>query len=278
MTWRSRAWGAAGGATPTPTLNPFAHLADTFVGGEPAPSDRGWDYYKPAAIDEAVVTTGLDLEPVRGGVDLTGSLWFTANAGAQYTGHLVFRLLGPTAPTATPTAFDARARLVATNSAQDDDPPVAGGEYRYVVLAVHDPDRATDLNYVHIGIGADPDGLQIEVKTTDSDGVTAQSVYPVVAASGTGTGLAYDVRIVRRATDTDVFDCYYRPTGAAPLTSNTGWILHTVVDRGSVSTPARASAVRLPDDVQIGFAVYASAATHDIHGRVLGFVVLPTED
>lgn len=274
--WTLRAWGASSSVEPEPDLYPG--LADDFTDdAEPDPTARGWSYYKTDAIDEASVTTGaLQLEPVRGGNDPTGSLWFTSNVAVEFDGFLVFKELGPGA--GTPTSFDARARLQATNSALDDAPPVALGEYRYVVLAVHDPDRSTALNYVHIGIGADPDDVEIEVKTTDNDEIAAQSVFPVIAAVVVGNMLAYDVRIVRRATDTDVFDCYYRATGAEPLTSNVGWLLHTTVRRDDDTTPARASAVRLPDDVQIGFAVYASPATHDVHGRVLGFVVLPTED
>lgn len=270
--WISRPWG--GEHTP-PTPNPFAGLADYFDGGEADPTDRGWLVYKPDAVAEAVVSVGMDLEPVRGGNDPAGSLWFSQNAATQITGFLIYKAAGPGSD--MPVGFDARARLVATNSAGDDDPPVAVGEYRYVVLAVHDPDRSTDLNYVHIGIGADPDGLQVEVKTTDSDGVTAQSVFPVEPAMGTGSGLFYDVRIVRRTTDSRFLDCYYRPSSGA-LTTDSGWVLHTTINRSDNTQPPRGVAVDLPDDVQIGVAVYASPEVHDIHGRVLGFVVLPTED
>lgn len=274
MRWTCRPWGGEHNPTP-PTPNPFAGYADTFRGGEPDPTDRGWALYKEAAVDTAIVgADGIDLEPVRGGIDPTGSLWFSAAIGAQYDGFLVYKDVGPAYD--TPIGFDVRARLVATNSAQDDDPPVGIGEYRYVVLAVHDPVRP-DLNYVHIGIGADPDGLEIEVKTTDADGVTAQSVYPVVEATGTGAGLFYDVRIVRHQANNQVFDCYYRPTTALALTSNADWILHTTIDRSDDTEPVRATAFRLPDDVQVGLAVYASPEVHDIHGRCRGFVILTTE-
>lgn len=262
-----------GGPSPSAA---YAYLADDFTDDTEAnPLLRGWSYYKAAAIADAEVNaSALQLEIVQGGSAANGSLWYTADPANEFDGMLVYKAIGPAS--GTPVSFDARARLVALNTAQDDDPPVAGGEYRYVVLAAHDPDR-TNFNYVHVGIGADPSGLEVEVKTTDSDGVTAQSVYPVVAAAGGGaSGMQYDVRIVRRRTNPQVFDCYYRSGTARALTDDTGWTLHTTIDRTDDATPVRGVAVELPDDLHLGIGVYANPTTHDIHGRCIEVVVLPT--
>lgn len=264
--------GVGGGAA-----GPYAYLNDDFTVESPAdPTERGWSLYKSGAIAEANVnTSALQLEPVQGGSGPDGSLWYTASIASQFDGMLVYKSIGPAS--GTPVSFDVRARLVALDSLEVDDPPVASGEYRYVVLAAHDPDRA-DLNYLHIGIGADPAGLNVEVKTTDSDGVTAESVFPVVGITGAGTGLEYDVRIVRRATDPQIFDCYYRAVGAEPLESNVGWTLHTTIDRTDANTPLRSVAVALPDDLDVGLGVYANPVVHDVHGRCVRFAATYTSD
>lgn len=251
-------------------VDAFAHLRDAFDGGpsDPTLRDEPWSLYKPVAIATATVVGrgALLLEPVEGGSGPVGSLWFSTGPQTQLDGLLVYKDVGP--GVGTPIGFDARARLSASS-----DRGAAAGEYRYAVLAAHDPDRS-ELNYVHVGIGWDPTTATAETKTTDQDGVVGASAFAVTELP---EPLEVDVRLVRRSSNVQIFDTYVRPTSSGePLDSDEGWTLHHTVDRsdgdGPEDTiPTRAAAVPLPSDLHVGVSVYANVVGHAITAEVHEF-------
>jgi hypothetical protein len=211
------------------TLDP-ASLNDTFNGGDPLLENRGWTWY-----DEGSVATqdmsGGELHLVSTGGGAAGAWWYNTE-----NGNLLFKQVTGD--------FDVRVRLRVRDAAGTGSPSSAAFEWRFAGIAVHDPDRSTQYNYVHAMLGADPNGTdRIEWKTTDD----SASTWDSVAGSAP---LDYDLRIVRVG---QVFSLYYRRTDSGQtLASNTGWTLYATIDRNDNTVPVRASAVPMPDTVQIG--------------------------
>ena len=247
----------------------FAAFRDAFSGATLHPR---WSLYKSDSIAGTAVSDGrLRLTTVRGGEDATGSFWFSSGNGAlgtdQHNGGLVYQAVGPAA--GTPVAFDARARLRVFASDGTSQVPETVGEWRFAGLAVHNPARGSYYRYLHMALGSEGaagvSGLECKVNRVNASG--GASVYPVANLVG---NLERDVRIVRRATDTDLFDLYDRASSGA-LSDSTGWTRRYTV-RWSDGADAdddfdvcsQETDAAFPDDVQIGLMCYSNATAHDI--------------
>lgn len=213
----------------------IAAFADDFT------ADSGdWLYYRPELVGTDSFAAGENnLAPTAGGV--AGSLWFDG-----FDGFLKYKLITGD--------VDVRARIRVRNTADDFTPPTSN--FRIAGLAAHDPDRSTNFNYVHIGAGSVNNGAdnRIEWKTTDN------SVSTYGANGSAVSPLDVDVRLVRVG---QVFTPYWRAS-AGLLSDAVGWTALQVMDRSNNATPARASAVVMPDTLQWGLIVYASVDPHDI--------------
>lgn len=238
----------------------FQRFRDSFSGG--TLHDR-WSIYKPASLADATVSGGrLRLQPVQGGTGATGSFWFSPNTAGRADGFLIYQLFGPAA--GTPVGFDARIRCEAFDAAGTGLPPGDAGTWRFGGLAVHDPDRSTDYRYLHKAIGTEGSaGTQCTEDKLNRVG----SVYPYEALPG--DTLRRDLRIVRRATNPQIFDLFDRPwTGA--LSSSAGWlrrysIVWTDGEDAADDFPVCPveTADPMPDDVQVGLIAYSSNVDHD---------------
>lgn len=223
-------------------------LSDTFSTGTTA-RGNGWtlEDVNGAFSSDAVAGGTLDLQITEGGSG--GSFWFDSNVGI-----LLYKTVTG--------ACDMRARVRIRNTANDAAP--SASNFRIAGIAAHDPDRSTN-EYVHIGIGStNTTGNRIEWKTTDN----SDSAFNF-NDTGLDHPLDYDIRIVRRASDLQVFDLYYRETGVEPLSSNDGWTLFVTIDRSDDTVPNRvansgSTAVQLPNTLRWGLMLYASTAEHDI--------------
>lgn len=230
----------------SPPVDPLAALSDDFESDEADVEDRGWLWHNESVVATQAIAGGeLNLDITEGGG--AGSFWFDG-----FEGMLLYKLVTGDA--------DVRARIRVRNTAGDGTP--APDNFRLVVLAAHDPDRATVLNYVHVGMGSTNEaGNSAEWKTTDD----SVSTFGNNSSSGLSP-LELDFRLVRVG---QVFTAYVRFTGAEPLSSDVGWgSAWQVMDRSSNLTPARAAAVPMPDTLQWGIAVYSNQATHDVQGFV----------
>jgi hypothetical protein len=305
MRWEGEAWaggavageataGGAWGASEEP--DPFEEISDDFSTGVSDLEERGWSFYKSSALAQAeVVDDAMQVIPIRGGggdyqgggAIATASFWYTQSNVDQRDGLLVYKAVGPAA--GTPVSFDARARVIVTNEDGDDVPPATVGEWRFAGFAVHHPTRTSYLRYLHIGLGSEGGaavtGIECKVNRVNASG--GMSVFPVEEVDVTGLdALEYDLRIVRRASDTQVFDMYTRPVSSGEaLTSNDGWTLHyTVVwtdgEDAADDFPAcpQETDDPFPDDVQLGVMNYSNAEAVDVMVRVPRIVVLATTD
>lgn len=219
----------------------MAIRADGFLGS----ALRSW--WAPVSSDllasgPTVASGYVDLPLSTGGA--SGSFWFGPNAG-----QLLPQLLTGD--------FDVAADLQALNEDGDDLPP-ATGDARLVVLAAHDPDRTTALNYVHRGIGRAPggseagDGIIDEWKTT----VDSVSTWDTFEAPNPSTARAW-VRL--------------RRVGAV----FTSWTSTDGVTWGNEHSDTRAD---LPAELEVGIAVYSSASTADVRGRCFTVSNVPIVD
>lgn len=231
----------------TPPVDRLAYLSDDFSSGSTL-TGNGWtiEDSSPSCSPSDTISSGeADLTISAGATG--GSLWYDTNDGAFWYKTIA-------------GACDFRARVRIRNSANTGAP--ATNNFRIAGLAVHDPDRGT-MEYLHVGAGSgNLASSQLEWKTTDN----SDSAY---AYSASAAVLDYDFRIVRRASDTQVFDLYYRETGSEELRSDIGWTLLETIDRTDVNQPDRVAnlgttAVSLPDTLRWGFVVYASVSSHDI--------------
>lgn len=282
--WAGARWAGSRWAGERLSGNPdaFAALRDDFAG--PSLSSR-WTTYKPASLAAATVSGGqLRLEPVRGGADPTGAFWYSSSNGAigtaQFDGFLVHQTVGPSV--GTPVAFDARARIRVFAADGTSQVPETVGEWRFGGIAVHNQTRSSYLRYLHVALGSEGgagvSGIECKVNRVNATG--GASVFPVANIVG---NLERDVRIVRRATDTDLFDLFSKST-TTPLASPTGWTRHYTVrwtdgadgDDDFDATTQETDAA-MPDDVQIGLMCYSNATAHDVLLDVLDFDIRETE-
>lgn len=227
-------------------------FADDFDSGDNNLLARGWRMYQSALVATQDIADGeLDYEVTAGAA--AGSFWFNADDG-----NLVFKLITGDA--------DVRIRVRVRNTADSGSPPA--DNFRLFVLAAHDPDRATNLNYCHVGAGSTADtGSRVEWKTTDDSVSTYDDNGADIAAP-----LDVDLRLVRVG---QVFTPYWRLSSASGnLRDNVGWNALQTMDREDNTTPARASAVALPDTLQWGFSCYSNDATHNVRGHVVEAVAL----
>lgn len=254
----------------------FSSFRDAFAGSALHPR---WSTYKSASLASSTVSDGrVRLVPVRGGIDPTAAFWYSSGNGAigteQHDGFLVYQTVGPAA--GTPVAFDARARIRVFASNGTSQVPETVGEWRFGGLAVHHPTRSSYLRYLHIALGSEGgagvSGLECKVNRVNATG--GSSVFPVDNIVG---NLERDVRIVRRATDTDLFDLYDRASSGA-LSSSDGWTLRYTVrwtdgadaDDDFDACPQETDDA-FPDSVQVGLMAYSNATAHDILLDVLEF-------
>lgn len=250
-------------------VDAFAHLRDAFAGSTLHPR---WSIYKPASVASTAVSSGrLRIVPVRGGIDPTGSFWYSSGNGAigteQHDGGLVYQAVGPAV--GTPVAFDARARIRVLASNGSSQVPETVGEWRFGGLAIHHPTRSSYFRYAHIALGSEGgagvSGLECKVNRVNATG--GSSVFPVANLDG---NLERDVRIVRRATDTDLLDLFDRPSAGA-LSSGDDWTRRYTIrwtdgadgDDDFDACPQETDDP-LPDDVQIGLMAYSNATAHDL--------------
>lgn len=218
-----------------------ALFIDDFESGDPLLENRGWTWFDEATVATQTMAGGeLHLVSTTGGA---GEAWWYNTEN----GNLLHKTVTGD--------FDARARLRVRNAAGTGSPSSAALEWRFAGIAVHDPDRATELNYVHAMLGADPNGQnRIEWKTTDDSVSTWDSVAGAAP-------LDYDLRIVRTG---QVLTLSYRAFDAdlepgdedyVALADDSGWTVYQPIDRDDNATPARlggAPAVNLPNTLQIG--------------------------
>lgn len=269
--------------------DPLLSWGTNFVAAAEDPAESGWEFYKPGAVALAMCDSdGLHLEAEHGGggdyqggsADPLASFWFSASNSDQRDGFLMFKPIGPGAGTSV--GWDVRARLIVRNGAGTANPPGTVGEWRFAVLAVHDPDRATHLRYLHVGLGSE--GLVAtvgdECKANRVNATGGASVYPVEALVG---ALDYDVRIVRREDEPQIFEIYIRAVSSGELLeSDEGWILRYVVDwadgeSGDDTFPAcpQETDAGMPSTVHVGLSLYSNVAGHDISVTCPEIVALP---
>lgn len=251
-------------------VDAFARYRDAFAGSTLHPR---WSTYKPAALSAATVGSGrLRIELLSGGAGATSSWWYSSGNGAigteQHDAPLIYQAVGPAS--GTPVAFDARARIRVLAANGSSQVPETVGEWRFGGLAIHHPTRSSYLRYMHIALGSEGgagvSGLECKVNRVNATG--GSSVFPVSNIVG---NLERDVRIVRRATDTDLFDMYSRASTGA-LSDNTGWTRAYTVrwtdgadgDDDFPVCPQETDAA-MPDNVQVGLMCYEGPAVgHDI--------------
>lgn len=208
----------------------YTALNDDFDDGDTLVENRGWTWYDETSVATQTISGGdLHLVSLDGGA--AGAWWYNTE-----NGNLLFKNVTGD--------FDVRVRVRVRDAAGTGSPSSAALEWRFAGIAVHDPDRTTQFNYLHAMLGADPNGQnRIEWKTTDD----SVSVWDSVAGSAP---LDYDLRIVRVG---QVFTLYNRRVDfGRDLHEDNGFVLYQTIDRDDNTVPARASAVNLPNTVQIG--------------------------
>jgi len=241
---------AARAGTGGPAPDPLATLSDDFSAGSTL-TGNGWtiEDSSPTAGPSDTITAGeADLTIADGGTG--GSLWFDG-----WDGALWYRTVEG--------ACEMRARVRIEDAAGGGLP--AFSNFRIGGIAAHDPDRST-YEYVHVGVGSLANGQHnVEWKSTDD----SDSAFAGVATTLTGGELLYDLRMVRRASDLQIFDLYHRAGTAQDLDSDTGWTLRQTIDRTDADTPDRSAnggstAVALPDTLRWGMMLYASVGSPGI--------------
>lgn len=247
--------------------DPLAALDDLFESGPADVTQRGWAVYKDGAITNRAVGSGfLDFQIAAGAGGIGGatSFWFDGTAD----GSLIYKpITGP---------FDVRIRAQIRNTAFAANPPITN--FRIAGLAAHDPNRASNVfNYVHVGAGSTgaADG-RIEWKTTDDDGGASNDTSAFNSVSWGASTMDVDLRLVRRASNLQIFDSYWRATTGDLLFGS--WTSLVTFDRTLNTTPDRDTngavanlAISLPTTLQIGPMLYSNTGVHDIRMRVMEF-------
>lgn len=253
MTWAGAAW--AGGATAGTAWEgddiggPFdalEALSDNFGGSATDVEARGWTWYGESTIATQTVSGGeLHLEGTTGGA--AGAWWYSSTSGPTLeNGNILYKLVTGD--------FDVRARVRVRNAAGSGSPSSAAFEWRFAGIQAQDPDGLTSgrFNYVHLALGADPNGQnRLEWKVTDDDGATGDSTFDSEAVSAP---LDYDLRMVR---DGQTFRLYYRASVAGiSLRDATGFAQIGIGDiEKDSNTPARSGGtgpVAFPSTLAVG--------------------------
>lgn len=254
----------------------YAGLRDSFSGSS---LNARWSTYKPASITAAVSGGRVRLTPTQGGAGATGSFWYSASNVSQNDGGLIYQAVGPAV--GTPVSFDARARVRVFAADGTSQVRETVGEWRFGGLAVHDPTRTSYYRYLHVALGSEGgagvSGIECKVNRVNVTG--GASIFPVANIVG---DLERDIRIVRRATDTDLFDLFDKPATGL-LTDGTGWTRRYTVrwtdgadaDDDFDATPQETDDP-FPDDVQIGLMSYSNAVGANIVTDCLDFWIGPT--
>lgn len=254
----------------------FARMRDSFAG---AALNARWSTYKPAAVAATVSGGRVRLTPTQGGTGATGSFWYSADNVTQNDGGLVYQAVGPAAGTSV--GFDARARVRVFAADGTSQVPETVGEWRFGGLAIHHPTRTSYYRYLHMALGSEGgagvSGLECKVNRVNATG--GASVFPVADLAG---ALYRDLRIVRRSTDTDLFDLFDRAVSGT-LTSNTGWTRRYTV-RWTDGADAdddfdvcpQETDDPMPDDVHVGLMSYSNATGADIVTDCEDFWIGPT--
>lgn len=202
--------------------DPLASLSDTFSG---AALDAKWTVFEGDGT-ASIAVSGGELNLTCNAGASADSFWFNGEQGIlihqSVTGN-----------------FDVIATLRIRNTADSGLPPAT--QFRIAGIAAHDPDRATDLDYVHVGLGATAEAdLRCEWKTT----VASVSTFGSVSAP-TGVG---QIRLTRSG---QLFTAYYRAS------AGDAWTTVQAMDR---------TAAALPNTLQVGMMVYSNQFAHDIRG------------
>lgn len=247
--------------------DPLAYLDDLFDSGPADVTQRGWSVYKDGAIAGRAVGSGhLDFTILAGagGVGGATSFWFDGTAD----GALIHKTIaGP---------FDCRIRAQIRNTANSGNPAVSN--FRIAGLAAHDPTRTSNVfNYVHIGGGSTGTANnRVEWKCTDDNGGASNDTSAFNAVDWSGGAMDIDLRLVRRATNLQIFDLFWRATTGDLLSGS--WTSLVTCNRTANTTPDRDTngalanlAVSMPETLQVGPMLYSNTTAHDIRMRVLEF-------
>ena len=188
-----------------------------------------------------------DLVGTATGVSTASGVLSILAAGAPWNdeqqGSLVYKEISQ--------SCDMRARLWVLNAAGNGLPTQIGEQIAFI--AVHDEDRDTFLNYLHLGIGVFDGNYRLLWKSTENSVSNTSSI----ALSLVGGQLAADVRIVRILEDPQLFRLLTKePT--TPLESNDGWTAIAEIRRS----------VPLPIISQWGTGCYSDQNSPDISTRI----------
>lgn len=218
--------------------DPLSALDDDFEDGAVDPTDRGWTFFQESTIDTAEVADGeLHMVSTTGGA--SGAWIYNTQRGnlchKSVTGDFVVRV---------------RSRV--RNAAGDGSP--TGGvplEWRFGGgINITDPDDSVH-NSLHMMFGGDPNGQDRgEWKTIDD----AVALWDSVALD---PPLDYDAEIARTGQVFVLSVRQYDPElgpedeGYVALEDDAGFTVVQTIDRSDNATPARASAVPMPNTVWI---------------------------
>jgi hypothetical protein len=219
----------------------MAAVADSFEGTTVRAPWSAGSYRLDLLVQDPPVVSGgyVDLELDVGGAG--GSHWFDNRIGALF-GQL---LTGD---------FDVAVDLQVFDQAGTGLPPSTGAA-RLGVLAAHDPDRATVLNYVHRGVGRAPGGSEAGDGIVDEDKSTVNSV---------------SVWDTRPALDTVTCRCWVRMRRVG--STFTTWVS---LDGATWSNEISVTRADLPSTLEVGVAPYATDADANLRVRVYSFVNVP---
>jgi hypothetical protein len=252
MTWAGTAWAGAAwagsaveGSDIGGPFDPLELLSDNFGGDVTDVESRGFTWYGESTIATQTVSGGeLHIEGVGGGA--TGAWWYSSGGVTLENGNLLYK--------SVTGDFDVRARVRVRNAAGSGSPSTAALEWRFAGLQAQDPAGLAGgrFNYVHLGLGADPNGQnRLEWKVTDDDGVTGDSTFDSEAVAAP---LDYDLRMVR---DGQTFRLYFRASvSTVSLRSAAGFTQIGIGDiEKDANTPARSGVtgpIAFPDTLAVG--------------------------
>lgn len=212
----------------------LAGLSDGFDGSA---LRTQWTIFDPrAGLTATVAGSELGLQIAAGGVGQ--EFWYNAEIGP-----LIY----------VPVSGDFRAamQIRVRNAANSGLPPVT--QFRLAGLAAHDPDRATNLDYVHVALGATAEAtLRAEYKSTvasvsDPAGGTSPGFGSIAWASGEGW------LFMSRAGQVFTLEVAATRTGARSLVR--------AIDR---------AAAPLPTLLHVGPMIYSNQASPDVRAFVGG--------
>lgn len=240
-----RKWDEATPAILWSPSDPLAPLDDDFSSGVSLTANAWLIEDSNPSCSPSDTLVGAEADLTISGGSATGSLWLDANDGALWYREIT----GP---------CDMRARVRVRNASDTGLPAVLN--LRTAGIAVHDPNRAA-MNHLSVAVGTSMAAVHQEEWATTDASLTLAALGNATLTSGE---LLYDLRIVRRSSDDQVFDLMLRSGTALALEDDAGWTTLQAVDRSDNTSPVRASAVPMPDVCRWGFFVSAALALHDI--------------